>query len=121
MMYALFGAPYEQDYEARIRFLLRQRIALWDVIKSCEREGSLDSNIKNPVINDFKGFFKGHPRIKHVFFNGRKAHDLFKRYAGFAFDGVTFTYLKSTSPAHAAMGFEGKLKDWRKVLEALKE
>ncbi len=119
VIYALFGQTYEGDYEKRTAFLLSRNIALWDVIKRCEREGSLDSNIKNPVMNDFHGFFKTHPRIDHVFFNGRKAYELFKRHIGFSFDGITFTYLRSTSPAHAAASFEDKLRDWRAVLVAL--
>jgi TDG/mug DNA glycosylase family protein len=120
VIYALFGEAYEQDYEKRTEFLLEHNIALWDVVKSCEREGSLDSHIKDPVINDFTGFFKEHPNIKHVFFNGQKAYGLFKRNIGFDFKGVSFTYFKSTSPAHA-ITFEEKLKDWHKVIEALKE
>lgn len=121
LIYALFEEEYEDDYEKRKRFLLSRGIALWDVVKSCERQGSLDSNIRNPVINDFESFFKSHPRIKRVFFNGRKAYDLFKRNVGFDNGDMKFTYLKSTSPAHAAASFEDKLEDWGKILRALEE
>jgi hypoxanthine-DNA glycosylase len=120
VVYALFGEEYDENYENRKRFLLRNNIALWDVIESCEREGSLDANIKNPVINDFQSFFKEHPGIAHVFFNGRKAYDLFKRHTKHAFQGVSFTYLTSTSPANA-ISFERKLGDWRKVPEVLND
>lgn len=118
VIYALFGEVYEQDYERRTEFLLKHNIALWDVIKSCKREGSLDSHIKDPVINDFPSFFKEHPGITHVFFNGQIAYELFKRYIGFDFKGMSFTYLKSTSPAHA-ITYEDKLNDWHKVIDAL--
>lgn len=120
VIYALFDEEYNEDYEERTRFLLRRRIALWDVIERCEREGSLDAHIKNPVINDFEGFFNVHPGIRHVFFNGRKAYDLFKKHTKRAFCGVSLTYLASTSPANAVR-FESKLKDWQKVLTALNE
>ncbi len=120
VIYALFDEEYERDYNKRTEFLLKHNIALWDVIKSCERQGSLDSHIKDPVINDFAGFFKEHPGIKHVFFNGQKAYGLFKSNIGFGFKGVSFSYLKSTSPANA-ITYEEKLKDWHKVIEALKE
>jgi len=118
LIYALFGEEYQQDYGERTRFLLRHGIALWDVVKSCERYGSLDSNIKVPVINDFNWFFSTHPYVKHVFFNGRTAYSLFRKHVGFSFEGVTFTYLKSTSPAHA-VAFEKKLEDWQQILSAL--
>lgn len=120
VIYALFEQEYEHDYEKRTEFLLRHNIALWDVIKSCDREGSLDAHIKDPVINDFGSFFAQHPGIKSVFFNGRTAYGLFKKHIAFNFKGVSFAYLMSTSPAHAVT-FERKLKDWRKVIDALKE
>jgi len=120
IVYALFGRRYEEDYEARKRFLIERGIALWDVIESCEREKSLDSNIKNARVNDFAGFFKEHPAIRHVFFNGGAAYALFKKNVGFGFEGIEYTRLKSTSPAHAVK-FEDKLSDWEKVREALRE
>lgn len=114
VIYSLFEEDYEDDYGKRKMFLLSHDIALWDVIKSCEREGSLDSNIRNPEVNDFKEFFKEHPNIKKVFFNGQKAFALFKKTEGFQFEGISFTRLKSTSPANAVRLSE-KLEDWRKV------
>ncbi|MGI5850037.1 MAG: DNA-deoxyinosine glycosylase [Christensenellales bacterium] len=120
VIYGLFSEVYEPDYALRTQFLLQKGIALWDVIKCCEREGSLDSNIRNPIINDFGSFFRGHIGIKHVFFNGRMAYHLFKKHVGFAFEGILFTYLKSTSPAHA-VAFETRLKEWRTVRAALNE
>lgn len=116
MIYALFDAPYEQDYDRRTAFLLRHHIALWDVVKSCRRQGSLDANIKHPVINDFARFFAQYPHISRVYFNGRKAHDLFKRHVGFDDFGLQFAYLGSTSPAHAK-AFEKKVTEWRRILE----
>jgi hypoxanthine-DNA glycosylase len=118
VIYALFGEEYAEDYEQRKLFLLRRNIALWDVVKSCEREGSLDAHIKNPVINDFKSFFSEHPNIGYVFFNGRKAYELFARHTKLAFEGIEFSCLSSTSPANA-ISFESKLKDWHKVLLAI--
>lgn len=116
VIYALMGEAYQQDYNERKRFLLTNGIALWDVVKSCEREGSLDANIKNPIANDFPTFFKCHPNIKHVFFNGRMAYNIFKKQVGFMFEGVMFTYLGSTSPAHAVK-FEERIDDWHKILD----
>jgi hypoxanthine-DNA glycosylase len=120
VVYALFNEKYNEDYEERTRFLLRRGIALWDVIESCERQGSLDSHIKDPAINDFETFFRHNPGIAYVFFNGRKAYELFRKSTKHAFHGISFTYLMSTSPANAVT-FETKLNDWRKVLAALNE
>ena len=114
IIFELFGEMLETDYFLRTRFLLDNRIALWDVIKTCEREGSLDANIKDPLINDFTGFLGSHQKIRSVYFNGQKACQLFKKYVGFDFDGMTFETLKSTSPAHA-VGLESRLENWRKI------
>lgn len=119
IMYYLLNEEYVSDYSERVRFLIKHGIALWDVVKSCEREGSADTNIKHPVVNDFNGFFSSYPRIRHVFFNGRAAYKLFRKYIGFYFEsGITFTYLRSTSPAYAAV-FERKISDWRAILTVL--
>ena len=66
LIYTLFGEPLEPEYEARKLFLLAHEIALWDVLESCTCEGSLDSNIKNEVVNDFAAFYEQHPGITHV-------------------------------------------------------
>ncbi len=115
ILFYLFGEDFRQDYKDKTEFLLRKRVALWDVIKSCERKGSLDSNIKNVTVNDFHSFFRCYTNIKHVFFNGRTAYNLFNRYIGFEFENLTFTYLGSTSPAHA-VAFLQKINDWKKIL-----
>lgn len=114
----LLNVPCPADYQARLDMLLSRGIALWDVIKSCERKGSLDSNIKNAAVNDFNEFFADYPSIKHVFFNGSKAYSMFLRHIGFAFENIEFTKLGSTSPAHA-VSFETRLYDWKRILPFL--
>ncbi len=108
-------------YEARVIALKSTRIALWDVLHSCKREGSLDSNIEiNTLIaNDFQHFFQKHHKIKRVFFNGTKAETCFKQHVLKTrdFDSISFTRLPSTSPAHAAISFERKLDAWRLILD----
>lgn len=116
VMYTLLDEPFSTDYEQRTSFLLNHGVALWDVIASCEREGSLDSRIRNPKANDFISFFAEHPSLRRVFFNGKTAHNIFKRQVGFDFNEFEFTTLGSTSPAHA-VPFESRLADWRKILE----
>jgi len=105
-------------YQARIRALRASRIALWDVLHSCVRPGSLDSRIELETANDFNAFFRRHPHITHVFFNGAKAKALFKRHVHGTIDAdsLVFARLPSTSPAHASVSYPRKLKAWQAIL-----
>lgn len=109
-------------YEMRVQALKSARIALWDVLQSCTREGSLDAMIKHDsqIANDFKTFFQTHKKITHVFFNGTKAEHFFKQHVLGDIDNSAFSYLRlpSTSPANASMSFEQKLIAWRIILES---
>jgi TDG/mug DNA glycosylase family protein len=114
IMFDLLGREFTQDYAAKKRMLLENRIALWDVIVSCEREGSLDTKIRADEPNDFEALYRDYPNIKHVYFNGQKAYETYRRKVGF--DKVrTFERLPSTSPAHA-IGYNKKLDSWSKII-----
>jgi len=123
IMGALIGAAPEIAYVQRTLILKRAGIALWDVMASCVRSGSLDADIDETSIvpNDFPAFFAGHRQVKHVFFNGSKAENCFNRYVRPRVAGCTlqFTRLPSTSPAHASRSLAGKLEAWRAVSDAL--
>ena len=114
IMADLLNEPLADDYEERTAMLIRHRIALWDVVGSCMREGSLDQNIREAVPNDFGRLFDEYPRLTRIFCNGAKAFQLFNRYAE-APPGISCTRLPSTSPAHA-VSFERKLEAWREVV-----
>ena len=119
ILFTLFKEPIEYKYENRVRFVLNKRIAIWDVVATCSREGSLDSNIKNVTINDFKKFYLAYPNIKFVAFNGTKAFDLYKKGVGELEIGPReYTQLPSTSPANT-LKFEEKLNKWRIILNYL--
>lgn len=115
IMGELFGADQQLDYSLRLQKLNENRIALWDVIQSCHRPGSLDSAISEEGMetNDFNGFFNKHPHISHVFFNGQKAAGLFKKKVS---PGLIsqheYGVLPSTSPANAATSYTVKLEKW---------
>jgi len=113
IVYALFHQEVADDYAQKKAFLLQQHIALWDVLKSCDREGSSDSNIKKPISNDFKRLFKQYPNIEVIYFNGEPAEKLFKRFVSKTLsDTNILSYrLPSTSPANA-IKFEKKLERW---------
>lgn len=119
IIYSLYGQQPDTEYSKRASFLKRKRIALWDVIETCRREGSMDSNITCEKVNDFDWLFYGHPNIRHAFFNGTKAYETFRKKIGFKYEGITFTKLGSTSPAYV-IGFEERLKQWKIVKECLR-
>jgi len=126
VMAALCGAEGFADYQEKMRLLRENRIALWDVLQHCMRPGSLDSAIKNDTIipNDFDNFLRGHPQIRHVFFNGGKAETEFlKRVLPALPQEITarlsLTRLPSTSPAMASLTIMQKCAAWHCVKEAL--
>lgn len=124
IMGRLFGAARELPYDERKRILCERGVAVWDVLKECYREGSLDSSIEveSEAPNDFVGFFRVHRQVRAVFFNGQKAESLYRRHvlptlAGLDFE-LRYERLPSTSPAHAGRKFEDKLAAWRAVERA---
>ena len=117
IMGELFGAGIELPYAERQDILKSRRIAVWDVLQFCQREGSLDSNIKDEVPNDFARFFHTHPHVRRIGLNGGKAAMSFDKYARSALpSGAVVVTLPSTSPAHAAKRFEQKCAEWRGAL-----
>ena len=108
---AVSDEQFIENYEARTDMLLRNGVALWDVLGSCLREGSLDTNIKDEVPNDLSAFLDVHPGIDTICFNGQKAYQLFKRYFPDAAADCKCAVLPSSSPANT-MPFEEKLRKW---------
>lgn len=115
----LIGAYPSLPYETRIQILRSSGIALWDVLESCARKGSLDANIIETTIapNDFNTFFLTHTNVRHVFFNGSMAEKSYLRYVQPLLETKLFRFqrLPSTSPAHAAKSYQQKLAAWRAV------
>lgn len=116
----ILGFSPDNTYETRISSMAAAGIALWDVLKSCTREGSLDSGIDNDTImlNDFADFFSLHPHIRKVYFNGAKAENLYMRQIQpFLPDSSDREYIRlpSTSPANAAISFNDKLQAWKAI------
>jgi hypoxanthine-DNA glycosylase len=121
IMGALFEARTELPYEERVNVLKENRIALWDVLHSSLRPGSLDSSIRMQSVkcNDFDAFLKCHTGVASICFNGKKAAGIFARLAAEAvlrqYPHLQLITLPSTSPAHAAMPFAEKLSRWSVV------
>lgn len=125
IMGRLFGAGPELPYDQRQRILCNNGVAVWDVLRECHREGSLDTAIRaeSEAANDFAAFFRTHPRIGTIFFNGQKAETAFRRLVlpAIAQLGRKFrcVRLPSTSPAHAGRSFAEKLAAWHELCRAL--
>lgn len=120
IMAALLGFDADADYAQRIAALKAARIALWDVLHSCTRPGSLDADIApdSLVANDLPAFLQQHPAIQRVFFNGAKAEACYRKHVApaLATTSLQCMRLPSTSPAHAALSLERKLAAWRVIL-----
>lgn len=130
-------------YKLRSEWLLSKQLGLWDVYAACEREGSLDSHIRNPVVNDFVELKRLCPELQAIAHNGGESfkHSRHVRAALVGIErregpsrassaplggralhevnsvGVQFYKLPSTSPANASWRFERKLAAWREVFE----
>jgi hypoxanthine-DNA glycosylase len=123
IMARLLSRPENEDYETRTRMVLEARIALWDVLASAERPGSLDADINMATAepNGFAAFFSDHQEVRAVFFNGGPAHKLWKRHVAQDVElpkGTSLVILPSTSPANATLTLEKKIAAWRQVVEA---
>lgn len=121
VMQEVTGVDSSAPYDVRIQSLKLHGIALWDVLHSCHRTGSLDSAIESGSvrINDFTNFFPKHPEIRIVLFNGATAERYYKRYVLPEADNLKIAYFRmpSTSPAHAGVSVEQKIKAWRAGIE----
>jgi hypoxanthine-DNA glycosylase len=119
LIFAVFDEPFTLDYPVKLEFLKRNGIAIWDVLEYCEREGSLDSNIKNEVPNDFENFYAKHPNIKKVFFSSKNAAAYYNKYVGRK-EHLSYVTLPSPSGANASMRYEKKLEIWREKILGVK-
>jgi len=115
VMAKLFEVEKPETREEKRAFLLSKRIALWDVLHSCEIDGAEDSSIINPVPNKFQPILQN-SKIKAIFTNGKKATELFQKLCAEE-AGMNAIYLPSTSPANRAQQIKPTFfEEWKKVL-----
>jgi len=115
IMFELHGVKFSTDYERRRQLLLENRVALWDVLKACVREGSSDSAIEREEANDFAAFFSNHKEIRLVAFNGKNAAAIFDRHVGERIK-LPKIILPSTSPANGWLSYSEKVEQWKAIL-----
>jgi hypoxanthine-DNA glycosylase len=127
IMLSLFSQSADFDktaYSQRKQLLIKNNIAVWDVLQSCYREGSLDAAIKMNSIktNDFKTFYSMHTNIVKICFNGAKAEAVYNKHVlplvKNQFSHLEYIKLPSTSPAYAAMTIQQKIAIWSNSLSA---
>ena len=113
---AVFGCPVPQTVDEKRAFLLANRIAVWDVIASCEIEGSSDSTIRNVTPNDLSRILNAAP-VEQIFVNGKTALKYYEKYLR-PVTGREAVCLPSTSPANAAWKLEKLTEAWSIILPA---
>ena len=109
----VLGEEVPQTIEEKKRFLLKNHIAVWDVIESCTIIGSSDSSIKDVVVNDFSKILEN-SGVEVICVNGGKAYELYRKYAEKC-TGIKAIKLPSTSPANAAWNLEKLCEEWKQI------
>lgn len=115
IMAALFNFSPNAPYAEKVSKLMAAKVAVWDVLATCYRPGSLDSAIDptSTVPNNFAAFFARQPYLTRIFFNGAAAEQAFRRQVlPHLPHALPFTRLPSTSPAHAALSLAEKTAQW---------
>lgn len=100
--------------DQRIWLLKETKLGLWDMIRSCQRENSLDSSLENEEVNDIATFLEEHPTITKIAFTGRKSQQLYRMH--FDYLEIETVYLPSPSAAYAKMTFHDKVNKYREKL-----
>ncbi len=113
IIYGAWGETPDADFGARYRFILAHGLALWDVVKCANREGSADGNIRDEIPNDIPALLSARPNIGRLIFNGGFAFNKYKKY--FGEPKIAYRKVLSTSPACAGRDMERK-KMWMEAL-----
>jgi len=104
------------NYQEKLQILLNNKFALWDVIESCSREGSLDTDIKNDMPNNIPELLRQFPKIKGIILNGSKAYSAFKKHFPELLKQYKCYKSPSTSPA-AKYKLENLYKEWKSAID----
>lgn len=113
VMATLFNEQVPETIDEKKALLLRNHIAVWDVIAECDIEGSSDSSIKNVVANDLSVILDN-AQIKAIYVNGKTAEKYYKKYIEKTINRKAVC-LPSTSPANAAWSLERLIEEWRSI------
>lgn len=100
--------------DQKIWLLKESKFGLWDMIKNCSRDNSLDSSLEDEEVNDIASFLEENPSIKKLAFTGKKSQALFETHFGHL--NIERVYLPSPSAAYAKMSIEDKVKMYKELL-----
>ena len=114
----VLNQPLSTSIDEKKEFILNNKIALWDVIASCEIKGSSDSSIKNVVPNNINEILNN-SKVKTIFTNGKLAFNLYNKYI-FEKTNIAAISLPSTSPANAAFSLDRLCDEWKIISKHLK-
>jgi hypoxanthine-DNA glycosylase len=118
ILFTIFDEPFSKEYGDRLQLLKNHKIALWNVLASCERKGSQDNAIKDELPNDFDSLHDQYPNITHVFFESKAAEKFFIKYCR-RHEEIAYATLPSTSGLYAGMKYEDKLAEWTQVARVI--
>ncbi len=113
ILYAVTAYPVN-NRDQKIWLLKECKFGLWDMIKSCQRDNSLDTSLESEEVNDLETFLEAHPSITKLAFTGKKSEALFKLH--FSHLDIETVYLPSPSSAYAKMSFDSKVLEYKKLL-----
>jgi len=109
----VFNEYIGKSIDDKKQFLSKHKIALWDVIESCDIYGSSDSSIKNVIVNDIKSILDK-TNIKYIYCTGKKAFELYNKYC-FNNTNVSAVYLYSPSPANCAISLDKIVENYKAI------
>lgn len=117
LMQAILDKPGILKYEEKKQMLLNNKIAVWDVLKECDRNTSRDSDIENEIANDFSAFFKSFPSVEKVIFNGQDPKFYFDLHIKLE-KSIELLVAKSTSPMNnRRYSFDELLAIWKLLIK----
>ncbi len=111
----IYDEKIDKNIESKKEFLLRNNIALWDVINTCEITGSSDSSIKNAIPNNIENLLNK-TNIKAIFCNGNTSYKLFMKYFKDKITDIPIICLPSSSPANAKFSLDNLTKIWKEKI-----
>lgn len=122
LMGDIYGALPSFPYAKRVEILKEQNVAVWDVLASCRRVGSMDADIKDAVVNDFENFYTQYPTIQLVVFDSLTAEKYYLKHAlpilaSEHAKSLIYKRVPSPSPAHARLSYAQKLLMWTEALQ----
>ncbi|MDE6475434.1 MAG: DNA-deoxyinosine glycosylase [Erysipelotrichaceae bacterium] len=103
------------SYEEKVTLIKQNHIILWDVIQTCEREGSLDAQIKKVKCNDIVSLWKRYPTLKAIICNGKKSYELYQKHCQEI--ALPCIVLPSTSNANRTIKEEELKRQWFSALD----